>query len=114
MCDNVVYFPTDSRIYRILNTYCYNKGFSLNEYIRTLGFERSMEKPGLVWDTLEQDMTERHSDGKFEDKVFAHYPLLGSKILKQETLNKLNENTRKYIDTTYNQFSCIFISGRYP
>lgn len=42
---------------------------------------------------------ERHSDGKFEDKVFAHYPLLGSKILKQETLNKLNENTRKYIDT---------------
>lgn len=45
VCDNVVYFPTDSRIYRILNTYCYNKGFSLNEYIRTLGFKRSMERP---------------------------------------------------------------------
>lgn len=99
VCDNVVYFPTDSRIYRILNTYCYNKGYSLSEYIKVLGFERSMERPGLVQDILEQDMMERHSDGKFEDKVFAHYPLLGSKILKQETLDKLNENTRKYIDT---------------
>lgn len=99
VCDNVVYFPTDSRIYRILNTYCYNKGYSLSEYIKVLGFERSMERPGLVQDILEQDMMERCSDGKFEDKVFAHYPLLGSKILKQETLDKLNENTRKYIDT---------------
>ena len=99
VCDNMVYIPTDSRIYRILNTYCYNKGCSLSEYIKVLGFERSMERPGLVQDILEQDMMERHSDGKFEDKVFAHYPLLGSKILKQETLDKLNENTRKYIDT---------------
>ncbi|MBD5156632.1 MAG: hypothetical protein HDT13_03220 [Butyrivibrio sp.] len=96
---NVVYFPTDSRIYRILSTYCYNKAFSLNEYIRTLGFERSTERPELIQDILEQDMMERQSDGKFEDKVFAHYPLLGSKILKQETLDKLNENARKYIDT---------------
>lgn len=97
--DNVVYFPTDARIYRILSTYCYNKGFSLNEYIRELGFERQAERPKLVIDISEQDMVERQGNGTFEDKLFARYPLLGSKMLKQETLDKLNENTRKYIDT---------------
>ncbi|MCI8550151.1 MAG: hypothetical protein HFI68_06120 [Lachnospiraceae bacterium] len=96
---NVVYFPTGSRIYRILSTYCYSKKISLDEYIRTLGFERTIERPDIIQDVLEKDMAVRQSDGKFEDKVFAHYPLVGSKILKPETLDKLNENARKYIDT---------------
>lgn len=97
--DNVVYFPTDSRTYKVLNTYCYNKGYNLNEYLKTLGFERTTERPEVVQDVMEQDMQVCQCDGKFEDKVFAFYPLLGSKILKPETLDKLNENTRKYIDT---------------
>lgn len=43
-------------------------------------------------------MEVRQSDGTFEDKVFAMYPLIGSRILKPETVDKLNENARKYID----------------
>ena len=96
--DNVVYFPTDSRIYKILNTYAYNKGFNVNSYIRSLGFERTTERPDVDVDVLEKDMEVRQSDGTFEDKVFAMYPLIGSRILKPETVDKLNENARKYID----------------
>ena len=97
--DNVIYFPTDSRIYRVLSTYCYNKGYVLNDYIKSLGFERTTERPDVAQDILEQDMQVRHSDGKFEDKVFASYPLIGSKIIKPETLDKLNTYARHYIDT---------------
>ena len=96
--DNVVYFPTDSRIYKILNTYAYNKGFNVNSYIRSLGFERTTERPDVAVDILEKDMEVRQSNGTFEDKVFAMYPLIGSCILKPETVDKLNANARKYID----------------
>lgn len=97
--DNVVYFPTDSRIYRVLQTYSYNKGTTITEYLKSLGFERTTERPDVEVDVLEKDMEIRTSDGKFEDKVFAGYPLVGSRIIKQETLDKLNENSRYYIDT---------------
>ncbi len=96
--DNVVYFPTDSRIYKILNTYAYNKGLNVNSYIQSLGFERTTERPDVVVDILEKDMEVRQSDGTFEDKVFAMYPLIGSRILKPETVDKLNKNARKCID----------------
>lgn len=97
--DNVIYFPTDSHIYKVINTYCYNKGYVLNDYIKSLGFERTTERPDVARDVLEQDMQVRQSDGKFEDKVFASYPLIGSKIIKPEILDRLNAYTRKYIDT---------------
>ena len=96
--DNVVYFPYSSRIYRLLSAYCYNKDYVLNEYIKTLGFERTTDRPDMGQDVLEQDMQVRHSEGKFEDKVFASYPLIGSKIIKPETLDQLNTFARKYID----------------
>lgn len=96
--DNVVYFPTDSRIYRILSTYSHNKGINMNSYIRSLGFERTTERPDTAVDVLEQDMKVRQSDGTFEDKVFAMYPLLGSRILNPETAEQLNANARKCID----------------
>lgn len=96
--DNVVYFPTDSPIYRILSTYAHKKGININSYIRSLGFERTKERPDAAVDILEQDMEVRKSDGTFEDKVFAMYPLLGSRILKPETVDKLNAIAREYID----------------
>lgn len=101
--DNVVYIPIDSRIYRVLNSYCYNKGYILNNYIKSLGFERTTERPDAAQDVLEQDMLVRHSDGKFEDKVFASYPLIGSKIIRPETLDTLNSYARKYIDTVLHE-----------
>lgn len=97
--DNVVYFPTDSRIYKILNAYTYSRGTNVTAYVRSLGFERIMERPNVKADFLEKDMEVRQSEGKFEEKVFALYPLIGSKILRKETQDKLNETSRKYIDT---------------
>ena len=96
--DNVVYLPTDSRAYRVLHTYAYNLGIDMTSYIRSLGFERTTERPASAVDTLERDMEVRQSDGNFEEKIFAHYPLLGSKILKPETVDRLNEYARKSID----------------
>lgn len=52
----------------------------------------------IFGDAIEEDMTVRKSDGSFEERVFAEYPLLGSKIIKPETLETLNKNARKYID----------------
>lgn len=56
-------------------------------------------------DITEKDMQVRttESDATFEDKVFAQYPLLGSRIIKAETLEKLNQNTRIYIDRVLRQ-----------
>ena len=96
--DNIVYFPTDSHIYKVLQTYTYKSGTDINSYIRSLGFERTIERPDVAVDILEKDMEVRQSDGTFEDKVFAMYPLIGSRILKPETVDKLNESARKYID----------------
>lgn len=96
--DNVVYLPTDSRVYRLIHTYAHKAGIDMNSYIRSLGFERTTERPDLVADVLEKDMEVRKCDGTFEEKIFAAYPLIGSAILKQETIDKLNENSRKYID----------------
>ena len=59
--DNVVYFPTDSQIYKILNTYAHNKGFNVNSYIRSLGFERTTERPDVAVDILEKDMEVRQA-----------------------------------------------------
>ena len=97
--DNVVYFPTYSRIYRVLHTYTYNKGITINEYLKEIGFVRTTERPDTDIDIIEKDMEVRQSNGNFEDKIFAKYPLIGSKILKAETLDKLNEYSRNYIDT---------------
>lgn len=103
--DNIVYFPTDSNIYRVLSTYCYHKGTNLNEYIRSLGFERTTQKQEVQVDIMESDMQVRNTfpNTGFEEKVFAQYPLIGSRIIKLETLEKLNQNTKIYIDTVLRQ-----------
>lgn len=96
--DNIVYLPTDSYIYKTLQAYTYNIGTTINEYLLSLGYTRTTERPSAVADVLERDMQVRRCDGTFEEMVFAKYPLIGSKIIKPETLEKLNEYTREYID----------------
>ncbi len=96
--DNVVYIPANSYLYKQLQTYAYNLGIDMNSYIHSLGFERTTVRPSITTDSLEEDMEVRQSDGSFEERVFAMYPLIGSMILKPGTLEKLNANARKYID----------------
>lgn len=101
--DNKVYFPAYSRIGKILTTYCYNKGIQMNDYIKSLGFERTTERPEAERDILEKDMQVRTCEGGFEEKIFAKYPLIGSRILKRETAEKLNELSKKYIDSVLSE-----------
>lgn len=48
--------------------------------------------------TAEEDMRCRQSNGAYEEKVFAQYPLIGSRIIPKETITKLNKNVCNYID----------------
>ena len=65
---------------------------------RLSGCERTKGQPAVETGVLEKDMEVRQSGGRFEDKIFAAYPLIGSRMLKPETLDKLTANTRKAID----------------
>lgn len=48
--------------------------------------------------TIEYDMRE-HSDGCSDvENIFAHNPLLGSKLLPKEYIKALNQNSRQYIE----------------
>lgn len=96
--DNMVYFPTNSKVYNLIYTYAYKYGMDMNSYIHSLGFERTTERPDLVADALEKDMEVRQSNGTFEEMIFSKYPLIGSKILKQEIIDQLNVYAKKHID----------------
>ena len=97
--DNRVYLPADSRAYRVLSAYAAQKNTGIDAYIKSLGYERTRERPGSA-DAMEADMQVRPSSGGFEDRLFAQYPLIGSYVFKPENLEKLNANARKYIDAS--------------
>lgn len=97
MVDGKVYISSDPKNQWIRSIASRN-GYTIKSFIELYGFERTTERPDVAVDVLEKDMEVRQSDGTFEDKVFAMYPLIGSRILKPETVDKLNKNARKYID----------------
>lgn len=97
--DNLVYLPPRSDTYRMLQAYCSNNGFSMDEYLEALGFKRTQERLNNDADIFESDMEVREADGFFEYRVFAEYPLIGSRILEKKTLDNLNELAVKYIDS---------------
>lgn len=96
--NNVVYFPTDSHIYRVLTTYCFNKKLNMAEYIRSLGFERTTVRPEIEENNLETDMMIHATDSEDMESVFAQYPLLGSKLFATEELADLHQRARNDID----------------
>ena len=95
--DNVLYLPTDSRLYRVLSAYTAKRSISIDEYIKSLGFERTKDRPLSVSEE-EADMQVHPCTGTFLERLFSEYPLIGSYVLKPETLEKLNANAGKYID----------------
>ncbi len=97
--DNAVYFPSDSNIYRVLQTYAGKYGTSIDDYVRSLGFERTARRSNTAVDTLERDMEIRQGSDALEYVIFNKYPLLGSCVLPPEILEKLNKAVRGYIDS---------------
>ena len=96
--DNAVYLPSDSDLYRNLYSYVQLNGMTMNNYLELLGYKRTFIRPDSAVDVLEKDMRVYTSDGGFEERVFSSYALVGSAILKPETLARLNDLARKYID----------------
>lgn len=95
---NRVYLSAHSEIYNKFHTYARYRNMSLNEYISSLGFERTTERPQKEHDSLEKDMEIRQCNGSFEEEIFAKYPLIGSRILSKEEADLVNKRTRIYLD----------------
>ncbi len=79
-------------------------GYSLEDFIEFFGYKAGSCEKGLQShpdEILERDMQVRpvSEEAPLEEKVFARYPLIGSRILSQKTLEALNQNVREYIDT---------------
>ena len=45
--DNIVYIPTYTDFYRVLNSYSAKRGISISEYVEELGYERTLT-PGEI------------------------------------------------------------------
>lgn len=96
--DNVVYIPIWSNLFKILHLYACNKGMTLDEYLMSIGYERTLKRPVDNKRSSEDDMVVRYSNGSFEDKLFARYPLIGSKLLSKQAEENLNTYSKEYIE----------------
>ena len=105
--DNIVYIPTYTDFYRVLNSYSAKRGISISEYVEELGYERTLT-PGeikgsdddiVVFDAEEKDMEVVECGDTFIEKVFANNPLLGNYIFSEQNLTKLHNKAKKIIDT---------------
>lgn len=79
--------------------------FNTNEFIAFYGFSTNDPKSTFEldftdedFDTVESDMQVFGTGTDFVEKIFADSPLLGSKILSESNKERLNQNSRKYVD----------------
>lgn len=98
--DNVIYLDTFSPIYRTISVYASHNGTTLNEYIKDLGFKRTMLRPFVNRNNDEADMEiyQPAEDAKITEKIFANNPLLGNYVFSEKNLQALNTNAKKYVD----------------
>lgn len=103
--DNLVYIPTTSDFYRVLNAYSGKRSMTITEYVRSLGYERSLTPPSSgSWgdddgfDPEESDMEVISSEGSFVEKIFAGNPLLGNYVFSGKNLHLLHEKAKRLID----------------
>ena len=109
--DNVIYIDTFSPIYRTINVFASHNGMTINQYIKDLGFKRTMLRPTKKVFNDETDMQIHPpvGDSKITEKIFANNPLIGNYIFSEKNLEALNANARKYLDQMINN-PCVFKS----
>lgn len=98
--DNVIYLDTSSPIYSKIISHASHNGTTLNEYIKGLGFKRTMNRPLVNRNNDEEDMKIYHlaEDAKIPEKIFARNPLLGNYVFSEKNLQVLNSKAKKYVD----------------
>lgn len=98
--DNVIYIDTFSLIYKKITSYASHVGKTLNEYIKDLGFKRTMIKPFVKRNDDEADMEifQPAEGAKITEKIFANNPLLGNYVFSEKNLQALNATAKKYVD----------------
>lgn len=104
--DNVVYIPTYTDFYRVLNSYSAKRGISISEYVEDLGYERTLT-PGEfaqddniedIFDSEEKDMNIFETGESFIEKIFANNPLLGNYIFSEQNLSTIHNEAKEIID----------------
>lgn len=104
--DNIVYIPTYTAFYRVLNSYSAKRGISINEYVEELGYERTVTLGEIkesdydmdIFDSEEKDMEVFEQGYTFIEKVFSNNPLLGNYIFSEQNLLALHNKAKKIID----------------
>ena len=93
----MVYFPTDSHIYKVLQTYTYKSGTDMNHYIRPLGFERSTERPTSAVDVLDlmTELTQRYGC-EISEKSDITYRLKNTQVYYDKILDRLYTSEEAY------------------
>ncbi len=88
-----------------IRSYISRSPYSTNEFIRFFGFKTEDDNAKAVLDfssedfrIVEDDMCIYDAGTDYLDRIFAHSPLLGSRIISQKNLETLNKISRDCID----------------
>lgn len=92
-----------------IRSYISRSPYSTDEFIEFFGFSTRAPEDTTDLDfaaedfsVVEDDMRSYDTGTDYMDKIFAEYPLLGSKIISQKNLDVLYQNSRKYIGRLLN------------
>lgn len=92
-----------------IRSYISRSPYSTDEFIEFFGFSTKTQEDTTALDftveefgIVEADMRSYDTGTDYVEKVFAEYPLLGSKIMSKKNLDTLYQNSRKYIDQLLN------------
>lgn len=92
-----------------IRNYISRVGYNTDEFIEFFGFSTKASEDTTDLDftaedfsVIEDDMRSYDTGTDYVGKIFAEYPLLGSKIISQKNLDVLYQKTRKYIDQLLN------------
>ena len=92
-----------------IRSYISRSPYSTDEFIEFFGFSTKVSEDPANHDftegnfnEVENDMRSYNTGTDYVEKIFADYPLLGSKIISQKNLDILYQNSRKYISQILN------------
>ena len=92
-----------------IRSYISRNGYSTNDFIELFGFSVTGNEENIDFHfdadditVVEKDMQVYTAEEGFVEKLFAETPLLGSRLLSEKNLEKLYQNSKKYIGQLLN------------
>ena len=98
--DNIVYIPSSSQCYKVINTYAQKNKYGLANYIEELGFIRSLT-PSLSSTLVnpdESDMEPYSCEEGGLKGIFSSNPLIGNHIFSPKQMDRIHVRAQILID----------------